>query len=334
MLQASEVLQCLSCDQYLSGQVLADRFNVTRAAINHHISKLQDLGVAIESVSGCGYRLRYPIYLHNQDYLHDTLTRTCSKRLDVLQCWPQIESTNDAAKTIATPASGMFSVVLAELQTAGRGRRGRIWLAPYGANITLSVVWNLHQSLHTAGLLSPYLAVQIAQVLDRMGVPGIKVKWPNDVYCADKKIAGILIECRAEINGSCHLVVGLGLNAYMSHSTVDFSEHVIQQPWTDIVTQLPDFKLSRDDIAVACINAIVSGLNSFDQQVPESFSEVWSQWDLLHARAVQVETEKATTSGVALGINQQGCLRLLTERGEQEIMLGEVSLRVANDFID
>ena len=334
MLQASEVLQCLSCEHFLSGQRLADRFNVTRATINNHINKLQALGVAIESVSGRGYRLCHPSSLHNESTLLKRLNQTSPAPLDQLQCWQQIASTNSSARALATPQAGTFSVVLTELQTAGRGRRGRAWLAPYATNITLSVVWNLQQPLHAAGVLSPYLAVQIAQALAHMGVPAIQVKWPNDIYSQDKKIAGILIECSGEMNSACHLVVGLGVNAYMSRSSLDFSQHTINQPWTDIITQLPDFAGSRDDIAVRCINAIVAGLVSYEQGLPKSFTEVWSQWDLLHAKPVRVESETDTITGIARGISQQGCLRLETAMGEEHIMLGEVSLRVDHDSTD
>ena len=334
MLQASEVLQCLSCQQFLSGQRLADRFNVTRATINNHISKLQALGIAIESVSGCGYRLCHPISLHDKNYLLEALRQNAPAPLDQIQCWQQIESTNTAARALATPESGAFSIVLAELQTAGRGRRGRTWLAPYAANITLSVVWNLQRPLHAAGLLSPYIAVQIAKVLDLMGLPAIKVKWPNDIYCNAKKIAGILIECSGEMNSDCHLVVGLGINAYMSQSSLDFSQHAIEQPWTDIISELPDFQSSRDDIAIACINAIVAGLISYEQGVSKTFDKLWSQWDLLHDKPVRVESETNTITGIARGINPQGCLRLYTPTGEEQIMLGEVSLRADHDNTD
>jgi BirA family biotin operon repressor/biotin-[acetyl-CoA-carboxylase] ligase len=166
----------------------------------------------------------------------------------------------------------------------------------------------------------------------------VQVKWPNDIYCDGQKLAGILIECSGEVNANCRMVVGLGLNVFMSQRSSETSQQMIDQVWTDMITQYPEMTLGRDEIASACINALVSGLKRYENQDSRSyqafcmdFCDIWQQWDWLANKAIRVESETSTIHGVAAGITHAGGLRLLMSEGEQEILIGEVSVRADND---
>jgi BirA family biotin operon repressor/biotin-[acetyl-CoA-carboxylase] ligase len=338
MLTLSALIESLSHENYLSGQILADRFAVTRATINNHVSRLQQLGVQIECVSGRGYRLQYPVHLHIASKIKASLDGSLVRSLKELSCQHEIASTNQAMHSFELPAEGQFSVLTAERQTAGRGRRGRTWVAPYASNITMSLLWNFQGGMQNVGLLSPFLAVQIAQVLTEMGLSRVQVKWPNDIYCDGQKLAGILIECSGEVNANCRMVVGLGLNVFMSQRSSETSQQMIDQVWTDMITQYPEMTLGRDEIASACINALANALKRYENQDGRSyeafsmdFCDTWHQWDWLANKAVRVESETSTIHGVAAGITHAGGLRLLMPEGEQEILMGEVSVRAEND---
>lgn len=211
-------------------------------------------------------------------------------------------------------------------------------MAPYASNVTMSLLWNFQGGMQNVGLLSPFLAVQIAQALTEMGLSRVQVKWPNDIYCDGQKLAGILIECSGEVNTSCRMVVGLGLNVFMSQRSSESSQQMIDQTWTDMITQYPEMTLGRDQIAGACINALVSGLKRYENHnshaekaLSMDFCDTWCEWDWLANKAVRVESETSTIQGVVTGITNTGGLRLLTAEGEQEILMGEVSVRADND---
>lgn len=331
MLTMSKLIKSLSHEEYVSGQLLAERFAVTRATINNHITCLQQLGVQIECIPGRGYRLQHPLQLHDVEHIKTSLAPTVAQCMRELHCEQELESTNTSIKNYELPPKHHFSVLIAERQTAGRGRRGRTWISPYAANITLSLLWNWQAGMQNVGPLSPFLAIQLAQMLAKLGLSEVKVKWPNDIYCADKKIAGLLIECSGEANANCRLVIGLGLNVFMSRQLLD---QAIDQAWTDVITQHPAITLDRDQIAAACIEALVTGLQDYESQSYETFGdglcEQWSEWDWLANKTVRVDSETNSVHGVAMGITDSGGLRLVTQEGEQEIVVGEVSVREAN----
>ena len=238
MLHFTEVLTQLDNHQYCSGQVLAERFNVTRATIHNCIVKIEALGISIERVRGLGYRLAQPLDLLNPSDIQAKLALPVASALSDFQCLQEIDSTNRYAAELALPSAGKFSAVLAETQSAGKGRRGRQWVSPYAANIYLSVLWPLQRPMHEAGMLSSMIAISMLLALEELGVSGLGVKWPNDVYSDEKKLAGLLIECSGEINGGCRMVVGMGVNVLMSQ----FDNIEIDQQWTDIQSCTQDWQ--------------------------------------------------------------------------------------------
>lgn len=325
MLHFTEVLTQLDNREYCSGQRLAKRFNVTRATIHNCIVKIEALGISIERVRGLGYRLAQPLDLLNPEDIKSKLALPVGSKLSDFQCLQEVDSTNRYATDLALPPAGKFSAVLAELQSLGKGRRGRPWISPYAANIYLSVLWPLQRPMHEAGRLSPMIAISMLLALEELGITGLGVKWPNDIYSEEKKLAGLLIECSGEINGGCRMVVGIGVNVLMSQ--IDNIE--IDQQWTDIKSCTQDWQFTRNDVAAAMINNVSSMLDQFENDTFNNLADAWSRWDVMKNKAVDLHSAHSIKSGIARGIDMSGCLLLETSNGIEKISAGDVSLRAS-----
>ena len=324
MIENRALLAALNKHEFCSGEVLASQFSVTRATIHNAIKRLQSLGLIIESVSGKGYRLKNKLELLDSDAVRSYLNKDCHGAQDQLLLFDQLSSTNQLAGELAAPNNGRWSAVLSELQTAGRGRRGRSWISPYAANIYLSMVWNLSRSLIHAAVLSPFLALRVAQCLQRLGVPNIKVKWPNDIYCNGKKISGLLLECFGELSDSCTLVVGVGVNVSMSA----YQSIKIDQEWTDILAVMgADNGLSRNQLAAELINTLFISLVEFESEQMGAWQAQWQAIDAFHGQAVRVEDAQQSFSGTAEGICADGAYKVSSQDGEHRALTGDMSLR-------
>ena len=325
MLHFTEVLTLLDNNRYCSGETLAQRFNVTRATIHNCIVKIESLGISVERVRGLGYRLMQPVDLLNQAEIQSKLSSPVANKLADIRCLQEIDSTNLYAAELALPQAGEFSLVLAEMQTAGKGRRGRQWVSPYAANVYLSIVWPLQKPLHEAGMLSPMLAISMLTALEELGVSGLSLKWPNDIYCHHKKMAGLLIECSGEISGGCKMVIGMGVNVFMSQ----FENVNIDQQWTDIFSHTQDWQHSRNHVAAMLINNAVVALTQFENNTFDDLVGSWSQWDIMKDKPVELHSAQSIQTGIARGIDKDGCLLLETSCGLEKISAGDVSLRAS-----
>lgn len=323
MLNFTELLMQLDHIGHRSGQELAAHFNVTRGTIHNGIERIEALGVRIERVPGLGYRLIEPLDLLDSQEIVNNLALPVANNLHILECLVQVDSTNQFAANLPNPPEGNFSAVISEMQTAGRGRRGREWVSPFAANIYLSIVWPLQRSLHEASIVSPYLAVCIVEKLLTLGIPELGLKWPNDIYCQKKKLAGLLIQCIGELSGASKMIIGLGLNVSMSryrHASID-------QEWTDICSNVTNWQCSRNKLAAELINALVDGMYDFENNTVTDLLSRWSRWDVMHNAKVDVLSDQVTQQGIARGIDEKGCLLLETKSGLRQILVGDVTLR-------
>ena len=264
-----------------------------------------------------------PLDLLDEESIAGDLAPNVAASLFTMQYIQQVDSTNAVAAKLALPAAGKFSVVLAEAQSAGKGRRGRNWISPFAANIYLSLVWPLQRPLHEASVLSPYLAICITESLYALGLPGLGLKWPNDIYCNNKKLAGLLIECSGELSDACKMVVGLGVNVAMTKY-----QHVdIDQEWTDVLSNVPDWPLTRSELAAQLINSLVSGLHCFEKNPVEDLVQRWARWDVMENMTINIHADTHVRHGIARGIDVDGCLLLDTGDCVERISVGDVSLR-------
>jgi BirA family biotin operon repressor/biotin-[acetyl-CoA-carboxylase] ligase len=244
--------------------------------------------------------------------IHDKLTD--------LNIEATVDSTNSALQRL--PLSQQHAtVILAEHQSSGRGRRGRQWHSPFGRNLYLSLGWRFDKPLSELGCLPLVVALAAAKALNRAGLQGHRVKWPNDLLLDGRKLCGCLVEMQGESRGPCHAVLGVGINVHMPASGETAG---IDQPWTDLHSRLPEFP--RNDLAALLLEELIIQLVLFDDQGFVPFKDVWEAWDGLYGQTISVYSGSSPVSGVASGIDDLGALLLDTGTQMLKLHSGEVSL--------
>jgi len=317
-----KILVTLADGKYHSGQELGELLGISRAAVWKGIQKLSnDYGIEIFSVKGKGYRFAKPVELLDAKLIRASLPATIANQVTQIDVFKSIDSTNQylMEKSLGKSASG--TVVLAETQTAGRGRRGKKWVSPFGRNLYLSVMWRFTQGPAQLACLSLVIAVAIVRVLHQMGIVEAGVKWPNDIYWRDKKLAGILLEMRGESDGPSVVVAGVGINVAMP---LDEGQ-AIEQPWTDLESVL-QASVKRNELAANLISEIVSVFNHLKDDSQPLLDE-WKQMDILKDNMVEVVLPDKVIHGRANGITEMGALRVLVDGKEMIYHSGEVSIR-------
>ncbi len=314
------LLAILADGNFHSGEELGAQLGVTRAAVWKQLKKLEALNIPLSSVKGKGYRLSDAIQLLDEDSIKNNV----AGRLDCLEVLLNTESTNSYLLDKASDHMGKRYAVLAEKQESGRGRRGRTWVSPFGKNIYLSLLWSFNGGLSSLEGLSLVIAIAVERALSELGVSDAKLKWPNDVYLNQKKLAGILLEVSGEYSGHCQVVIGIGLNVKLS----DYDAESIDQPWAQLSEHLGD--VDRNRIASLMITHLISAIEDFDKSGFEPFIEYWTQRDAFLDKEVDLILPNLTRSGVAKGINKKGELLLATSTGLEAINAGELSLRLKN----
>lgn len=326
MKQASKVirqhiLKLLSDGQFHSGEAIAQEVNLSRTAVAGHIAQLSDWGLDVFKVKGKGYRLERPITLLNADKIKKQLHES---RLAVVEVESVLASTNTQLKKRIAGAQYDLAdgdVVLAEVQTDGRGRRGRSWLAPVGGSLTFSMYWRFPEGYQSMSGLSLLVGLAVCDGLQKMGVNDAQLKWPNDVYLNGRKLAGILIEVEGQIGATAHCVIGVGLNVSMPDGQYD-----VGQPYTDIegyLGHVPD----RNSLAASIIGALWRYLPKFSEQGFAPFIEHWQALDLYAEKRIVLQMGEKRFVGVDRGVDASGALLVETQDGISRFHGGEVSLR-------
>ncbi|MCI4179786.1 bifunctional biotin--[acetyl-CoA-carboxylase] ligase/biotin operon repressor BirA, partial [Dickeya dianthicola] len=304
----------LSDGEFYSGEYLGELMGMSRAAINKHIQTIREWGLDVFTVTGKGYALSAPIQLLDAEKIRSQIE---SGNIAVL---PVIDSTNQyLLDRLDSVSSG--DACIAEYQHAGRGRRGRKWFSPFGSNLYLSLYWRLEQGPAAAVGVSLVIGIIMAEVLHHLGAEGVRVKWPNDLYLNDKKLAGILVELNGRTGDAAHLVIGAGINLRMNSSGSD----VINQGWINL--QDAGIDMDRNMLAVRLITELRTALAIYEQQGLASFISRWNGLDNFYNRAVKLIVGNREIKGIDKGIDSQGAL-LLEQDGEiQSYIGGEISLR-------
>ena len=324
-LTSPSLLMLLTDGRVHSGERLAQALGVSRAAVWKGIERLRLQGIDIEAVARRGYRLPEPVELLEERAIRAAIAGDRLDRLRSLSLPFEVDSTNTRLLALGPPPLGCTDVAISELQHAGRGRRGRPWLAPFGGSIALSLSWSFTDASRANPCLSLCVGVAIARALQRSGAAGIGLKWPNDIWFDDRKVGGILIELRAEASGPAHVVIGVGLNVRLSpemRAQIEASG-VKAAAVADACSAPP----SRNFIAGAIIDALLSMLADFERDGFSGFREAWTALDALRDRPVQVLMGEAVICGTARGTDAHGALRLERDGRLQEFVSGEVSLR-------
>ena len=240
-------------------------------------------------------------------------------RIASLEVLSEVDSTSSHLARQAPSLDGRVRLCVAEVQTAGRGRRGRRWQAPPGTGITFSLMRVFPGSASELGPLALAAGVLVAETLRAHGVDGVGLKWPNDLVVDGAKLGGILVE----VDGGAvpRAIVGVGLN----HDRGDAVPSV-DQPVTDI-RRAASVKLARARLAGAVMGALVEGLDRFAVCGFRPFQSAWGRLDALAGSAVRVVREDGAETGIARGVAADGGLRVETARGLRVFHSGEVSVR-------
>jgi BirA family biotin operon repressor/biotin-[acetyl-CoA-carboxylase] ligase len=300
----------LADGEFHSGEQLGGELGMSRAAINKHIQTIRDWGLDIFTVPGKGYSLPSPIQLLDEGKI---LAALPEGRVNVL---PVIYSTNER---ITQLTSG--DACVAEYQQAGRGRRGRKWFSPFGANLYFSMYWKLDQGPSAAMGLSLVIGIVMAEVLQKLGAEDVRVKWPNDLYLKDRKLAGILVELTGKTGDAAHLVIGAGINLKMREPASDS----IDQGWINL--QEAGVNIDRNQLTATLLQELRSALRQFEVEGLAPFITRWRKLDNFLDRPVKLLIGEKEIHGIERGIDQQGALLLEQDGIIKSFIGGEISLR-------
>lgn len=308
-----QILALLSSGQFVSGEQLATELGISRAAVNKHIDALETYGVAIYSVKGRGYKLANPISLIDASRLVQSIDNRCFY-------FDEIASTNGFMLSHTTELKN-GDVCVAEYQSAGRGRRGRTWVSPYGHHLYFSLFWTFPQGMAQAMGLSLVVACTLVEVLKSFGVENIGVKWPNDIYLDNKKLAGILIEMSGQADSQCQLIIGVGVNMAMSEE----QGKGIDQPWSDLsdLVDMPD----KTALVIELQKQLKRDIQLFEREGLAAFKARWQAADLFYGREIRLLMGGKSVEGICRGVDEQGAVLLETADGVQAFIGGEISLR-------
>ncbi|OSM51355.1 biotin--[acetyl-CoA-carboxylase] synthetase [Aeromonas salmonicida subsp. salmonicida] len=305
----------LSDGQFHSGEQLGEQLGISRAAVGKHMAALKELGLDLFSLTGKGYRLAVPMALYDQTQLQALAP------MAPVHCFPVIDSTNQyLLERVNQLQSG--ESCLAECQTAGRGRRGKPWVSPFGCQLILSMYWRLEQGMAAAMGLSLAVGVAVVQALESLGYPGVELKWPNDLYYQGRKLAGILVEMSGSAGASCNLVIGVGLNLAMPAREGER----IDQAWSELRHIQPEL-VDRNLLAARMLGHLQQAMLTFEQQGLSHFVDDWNRLDHFAGRPVRLLMGEQEIRGIARGIDDRGALRLETSEGIKFYLGGEISLR-------
>lgn len=237
--------------------------------------------------------------------------------LENMVIFDQLPSTNTFLTELAKTQNNTTIICFSEEQTAGKGRLGRQWISPFGQNIYLSLLW---QSTRDPSGLSLASAISVTETLNHYGIKNdIALKWPNDVFWQNRKIAGILIE----LTGN-HAVVGIGLNVNMQLDT-----DLIEQPWCS-VAQIINAVPKKNQLAGLLLNELLETMLKYQQHGLKPFVKKWQQLDITRGKKVVITTQKTKISGRGLGINDKGYFLLSTADNKvMQFIAGEVSLSLS-----
>jgi BirA family biotin operon repressor/biotin-[acetyl-CoA-carboxylase] ligase len=306
-------------DGFVSGEAISDKLGLSRAAVWKHVEGLRGRGYRIDAVPARGYRLRE---------IPDRLTALELRPLlgthdlgQVLHCREEVSSTSDLAKELAEAGAAHGEVVIAERQTAGRGRRGRGWSSPPGKNLYFSVVLRPDLPPQRAAEITLVASVALCRAVREAGVAA-GIKWPNDLVVGGRKLCGILTEMAADPDRVQWVVLGVGVN--LNARPEDFPDE-----FRAVATSLAAERgrpVPRALFTAAALSLLEEWL---DRHAAEGFGPVREEWRALSdtlGRAVRVRVGDEEVEGVAEDVDEAGALLVRSGGGLRRVLSGDVTM--------
>ena len=320
-----KILNALKDGKFHSGESLGELLGVSRTAVWKQLQKLEEIGLQVESVKGTGYRVANGIDLLVKDDITAHLRESNRNEPRSVELFQSLDSTNKYLQEQAEKSGCSGSVVLAERQTSGRGRRGKAWVSPFAANIYMSILWDFEQGAQALEGLSLAVGVAVRRALIEVGLEDVRLKWPNDIYIGNKKLGGILLEMIGDPAGHCSVVIGVGINVSMPASIAVN----IDQPWTDCCSE-SDAPIARSRLAALLIDNIFDILNDFESLGFAGYRDEWQEADAFKGLQGTISTPRDSVSGTVIGVDNSGAVQLKLMSGEVKSFIGgELSLRLA-----
>ena len=319
------ILRILSDSQIHSGAKLAQSLNCSRATISNALQGIEKYGVNLSRIRGCGYRWSNPICWIDKGLLVKYLSKDAP--FFSLMLFDTITSTNSYLSNSFDNllcTNKLIPVVVSELQTDGRGRRGRRWKTGLGDSLTFSILWKFDQGASSLSGLSLVISLAIIRVLRGFSIQSIGLKWPNDVLLLTNKLAGTLVELRGEMCGPTYAVIGIGLNLKLSRI---IKSH-IDQPSSDLFLAT-GMQFDRNIVLAVLLSELRQVLIIFTQLGFSFFQDEWNSYHLYKDKHVILTLPDMTTiEGVVDNINVDGSLNLVTPTGRKSFNVGDISLRL------
>lgn len=314
------ILRLLSDGKFHSGEDIARHFSISRASVWNALQHAEQLGIEVFSVRGRGYKLPQPVtLLDEQAILHALGEQISPLQLEVHDHLP---STNSyLMQNLSTQKHA--TCVVANLQTNGRGRRGRSWQAGLGASLTFSLLWRFQCGASALSGLSLAVGVALMRSLHQFGIRDSQLKWPNDVLINREKLAGILIELQGDMEGPSTAVIGMGINLNLPASI----KQQIDQPATDLASAATE-AIDPNHLLGVLLKHLTDVLTTFEQGGFTALREEWTQHHAYHEKDVRMlMPDGREIHGMVHGITEDGSLLVVTADGVQRFISGEISLR-------
>ena len=317
-----EILRMLrEADGYISGQELCDKFGVSRTAVWKAINSLKEHGYEIEAAQKKGYRIvSVPDVITVEELQSIRKTTWAGQKIEY---YDEIDSTNTKAKELAEKGYPSGTLVVADRQLAGKGRRGRSWESPAGTGIFMTLMIKPDINPNNASMLTLVAAMAVARAI--MDVTGAlaQIKWPNDIVMNGKKICGILTEMSAQFDYINHIVIGIGVNVHNE----EFPEEIAHMA-SSLMLECDGKKFRRADLIEKMLEYFEQYYEVFLQT--EDLSALEKEYDSmlvnLHKK-VRVLDSKEPFEGTAMGITKKGELVVDTWSSRKLVSSGEVSVR-------
>ena len=323
------LLSLLADGEFHSGEKLARRLRISRGGIWKLIHTLKDLGIEIESEARHGYKLPRPVDLLDIDEIRKCMTSQIRDLLGVAEVLLTVDSTNRHVYESTAIAPRRAHLCVAEIQSAGRGRRGRSWVAPFGSGVCMSLGWQFEDAPPTFSALSLAVGIAAVRALRRFGATDVGLKWPNDLVWKNRKLGGILIEMRGESGGPATVVIGIGGNMRMPAAARLALAEQQAALIADVHEVVRENTPTRNVLVGALTEEFANMLSVFATQGFEPFLDEWQKLDVLMHAPVRIMQGSQNISGTACGVDREGALLVEVEGERRRFMSGEVSVRVA-----
>ena len=325
------LLRLLADGATRSGVRLASELGANRGEVVRLVQSLRAAGIDIAAIGGRGYKLAAPVELLDAGRIGGTMREEMRRAIHRLEVLFDVDSTNTRLLELPPPPPGCANVCSSELQHAGRGRRGRPWVSPFGGSLALSLGWSSAGGAAVSPTLSLAVGVAISRTLRRLGAMRVRLKWPNDIWLDDRKIGGVLVELRTEAGGPAHVVIGIGLNVSLSaeqRRTIEAGTVRNASVHIATVSDACPEKVSRNVLAATLLEELLSMLGGFERSGFEVFREEWLALDALAGRGARVLVGDDSIDGTARGVDRDGALLLEVDGRLERHVSGEVSLRL------